>query len=128
MPTEKTKQTILVIDDAKESIIILNHLLKDKVDVIFTTNGEDGLFKAKADLPDLILLDISMPEMNGFDVLKKLKEDPKTQDIPVIFLTGIQDSYYEEKGLTLGAVDYITKPFSPAVVNARINMQLKLRR
>ena len=128
MPTEEPNQTILVIDDAKENIIILSHLLKDKADVIFATNGEEGLFKAKSDLPDLILLDISMPEMNGFDVLRQLKDNPKTQEIPVIFVTGIPDSYNEEKGLTLGAVDYITKPFSPAVVSARINIQLKLRR
>ena len=127
MPTEELNQTILIIDDAKENIITLCQLLKDTADVIFATNGKDGLIKAKSDLPDLILLDISMPEMNGFDVLRYLKEDPDTEEIPVIFVSGIPDSYNEARGLTLGAVDYIKKPFSPAVVRARINIQLKWR-
>ena len=127
MQLEQQKQTILIIDDAKENIVILCHLLKDKAEVIFATNGQDGLAKAQEQLPDLILLDISMPGMNGFDVLRNLQENPKTLDIPVIFVTGIPDSYNEEKGLTLGAVDYITKPFSPAVVSARVSIQLRLR-
>ena len=127
MQIEEQSQTVLVIDDAKENIVILCHLLKGQADVIFATNGKDGIAKAQSHLPDLILLDISMPGMNGFDVLRNLQENPKTQDIPVIFVTGIPDSYNEEKGLTLGAVDYVTKPFSPAVVSARVNIQLKLR-
>ncbi len=128
MQTEEQTQTILVIDDAKENIIILCNLLKDYAEVIFATSGQEGLAKAQNQLPDLILLDISMPKMNGFEVIRNLQENTVTRDIPVIFVTGIPDSYNEEKGLTLGAVDYITKPFSPAVVCARVNIQLKLRR
>ena len=128
MQIQEQPQTVLIIDDAKENIVILCHLLKDQAEVIFATNGQDGLAKAKTHLPDLILLDISMPGMNGFDVLRHLQSNPSTQDIPVIFVTGIPDSYNEEKGLTLGAVDYVTKPFAPAVVSARVNIQLKLRR
>lgn len=127
MQNEQQNQTILVVDDAKENIVILSHLLKSKAEIIFSTNGEDGLAKAQAQIPDLILLDISMPGMNGFDVLRKLQKNSKTDEIPVIFVTGIPDSYNEEKGLRLGAVDYITKPFSPEVVSARVDIQLKLR-
>jgi len=128
MQNEQQNLTILVVDDAKENIVILSHLLKGKAEIIFATNGDDGLAKAKAQIPDLILLDISMPGMNGFDVLRKLQKNSKTDAIPVIFVTGIPDSYNEEKGLRLGAVDYITKPFSPEVVSARVDIQLKLRR
>ena len=128
MNDKQLNQNVLVIDDAKENIVILCHLLKDQADVIFATSGQEGLDKAQEQLPDLILLDISMPGMNGFDVLRNLQENANTRDIPVIFVTGIPDSYNEEKGLTLGAVDYITKPFSPAVVSARVSIQLKLRR
>lgn len=125
---QESNQTVLIVDDAKENIVILCHLLKDQADIIFATNGSDGLAKVQSNNPDLILLDISMPGMNGFEVLRQLQENPETKDIPVIFVTGVPDTYNEEKGLTMGAVDYVTKPFAPAVVRARVCNQLKLRR
>lgn len=121
-------QTILIVDDAKENIVILARLLKKQANVHFATNGVDALAKAAALIPDLILLDISMPGMTGFEVLEQLKDNPHTREIPVIFVTGIPDTDTEEHGLSLGAVDYITKPFAPAVVQARVRIHLKLRR
>lgn len=128
MTVKKPMQTILLIDDAKENIVVLSRLLKAQANILFAVNGEEGLCKADIDKPDLILLDISMPGINGFEVLERLKKSPRTAEIPVIFITGIPDSDTEEQGLSLGAVDYITKPFSPTVVKARVRHQLKLRR
>ncbi|MGR9116315.1 MAG: GGDEF domain-containing response regulator [Gammaproteobacteria bacterium] len=121
-------QTILIIDDAKENIVVLSRLLKSQANIVFAINGEDGLEKAQVENPDLILLDISMPGLNGFEVLERLKKSPLTAETPIIFITGIPDSDTEEQGLNLGAVDYITKPFAPAVVKARVRHQLKLQR
>lgn len=128
MAAEETMQTILIIDDAKENIVVLSRLLKSQADIVFAVSGEDGLEKANSYDPDLILLDISMPGLNGFEVLERLKKSPVTAEIPIIFITGIPDSDTEEQGLNLGAVDYITKPFAPAVVKARVRHQLKLQR
>ncbi|MCD2449660.1 diguanylate cyclase [Methylicorpusculum oleiharenae] len=128
MPVKEYQQTILIIDDAKENIVVLSRLLKSHGNIIFAQNGEEGLLSAMQSIPDLILLDISMPGLDGFEVLMHLKQSPSTADLPVIFITGIPDSDTEEKGLTLGAVDYITKPFSSAVVKARVRHQLKLQR
>lgn len=128
MTLEKYQQTILIIDDAKENIIVLSRLLKSQGNVMFAQSGEEGLRLALQSVPELILLDISMPGLDGFEVLMHLKQEQATADIPVIFITGIPDSDTEEKGLTLGAVDYITKPFAPAVVKARVRHQLKLQR
>jgi diguanylate cyclase (GGDEF)-like protein len=128
MTLQNHQQTILIIDDAKENIIVLSRLLKSQGNIMFAQSGEEGLRLALQSAPDLILLDISMPGMDGFEVLMQLKQAQATLDIPVIFITGIPDSDTEEKGLTLGAVDYITKPFAPAVVKARVRHQLNLRR
>ena len=128
MTVEKYQQTILIIDDAKENIIVLSRLLKSQGTIMFAQSGEEGLRLALQSVPELILLDISMPGLDGFEVLARLKQEQTTADIPVIFITGIPDSDTEEKGLTLGAVDYITKPFAPAVVKARVRHQLKLQR
>ncbi len=128
MAVQEAQQTLLIIDDAKENIVVLSRLLKAHGNITFAQNGEEGLRLAMRNTPDLILLDISMPGMDGFEVLMQLKQSATTVDIPVIFITGIPDSDTEEKGLTLGAVDYITKPFSSAVVKARVRHQLKLQR
>lgn len=128
MSGPESKQTILIIDDAKENIVVLSRLLKPQGNIIFAQSGEEGLRLAQQHLPELVLLDISMPGMDGFEVLALLKQAAQTSEIPVIFITGIPDSETEEKGLTMGAVDYITKPFSSAVVKARVRHQLKLQR
>ena len=117
---------ILIVDDVRENIVFLSRLLKEQANIVFAVDGKDALEKATASRPNLILLDISMPGMDGFEVLQCLKSNAQTAKIPVIFVTGIPDTDTEEKGLNLGAVDYITKPFAPAVVQARVRIQLKL--
>ena len=120
------EKKILVVDDEKMNIIALAQFLKPQYEVIVAVDGASALEAAEKHLPDIILLDIIMPDMNGFDVLVKLKDSAATMDIPVIFLTGLSNAGDEEKGLSLGAVDYITKPFNQSVVKARIKTQLKM--
>ncbi|MCX7143860.1 MAG: two-component system response regulator [Proteobacteria bacterium] len=122
------KATVLVVDDTPDNLSLMSGLLKDLYKVKVANNGEKALKIAAADNPpDLILLDIMMPGMDGYEVCRLLKEEPKTADIPVIFLTaksGVED---EEMGLQMGAVDYITKPISPPIVLARVKTQLTLK-
>ncbi len=118
---------ILTVDDQPENLGLLSRVLEvEKFDVRAATSGQAALQAARADLPDLILMDISMPGMDGFEVCKKLKADPKTKDVPVIFLTGNSDTDHIVKGFELGAVDYITKPFSNTELLHRINTHLEL--
>jgi phosphoserine phosphatase RsbU/P len=125
---EKRKQTVLVVDDAPSNIQVVNSILKDTYNVRIATSGERALALAKvAPLPDLILLDVMMPGMDGYEVCTHLKTDPGTKDIPVIFLTGQTETADETRGFEVGAVDYIHKPFSPAVVQARVQTHLMLR-
>ena len=118
---------ILVVDDAKENVRMLSALVKDFGRVSFALDGENALLQAARILPDLILLDIEMPGMDGMEVLRRLRADEALKAVPVIFVTGRADSGDEEAGLTLGAIDYITKPFKPAIVQARVQNQLLLR-
>jgi len=120
------EKKILVVDDEKMNIIAMAHFLKPQYEVIVAVDGASAIEAAEKHLPDLILLDIIMPDMNGFDVLVKLKDSAATMNIPVIFLTGLSNAGDEEKGLSLGAVDYITKPFNQSVVKARIKTQIKM--
>jgi len=120
------EKKILVVDDEKMNIVVLAHFLKPQYEVIVAVDGASALEAAEKHLPDIILLDIIMPDMNGFDVLLKLKNSAATMNIPVIFLTGLSNAGDEEKGLSLGAVDYITKPFNQSVVKARIKTHLKM--
>ena len=122
------KTTVLVIDDSPDSLTLLSGLLKDTYRVKVATHGEVGLKVAlSAPPPDLILLDIMMPDVDGYEVCRQLKANPATQPIPVIFLTAKSDAEDEQKGLALGAVDYITKPISPAILLARVATQLALK-
>ncbi len=124
--TDYTPQ-ILVVDDAKENIRVLSSLLREHGQVAFALDGETALEKASQLAPDLILLDIEMPGMDGMEVLRRLRADERTQSIPVIFVTGRNEDDDEEAGLKLGAIDYITKPFKPTIVQARVQNQLLLR-
>ena len=122
------KKTILVVDDAPANIQVVNSILKDTYKVRIATNGAKALeLVGVAPAPDLILLDIMMPGMDGYEVCTRLKGDPGTKDIPVIFLTGQTETADETRGFEVGAVDYIHKPFSPAVVKARVQTHLVLR-
>jgi len=122
------KQNVLVVDDAPANIQAVHSILKDVYKVRVATSGARALELAKAaPLPDLILLDVVMPGMDGYEVCTQLKVDPETRDIPVIFLTGQTETEDETRGFDVGAVDYIHKPFSPAVVKARVQTHLMLR-
>ena len=127
---ERSKdQKILVVDDVAENIDILIGMLKSNYKMVAARNGEKALKLASSKSPpDLILLDIMMPEMDGYEVCEKLKADETTKNIPVIFLTALSEEKNESRGLGLGAVDYITKPFSPELVRARIKNQIELKR
>ena len=128
MKTEEQKKVVLVVDDAPANIRIVNEILHDTYKVRIATNGAKALELATATpSPDLILLDIVMPGMDGYEVCTRLKADPSTRDIPVIFLTGQTETTDETRGFEVGAVDYIHKPFSPAVVAARVQTHLTLR-
>ena len=123
------KPTILLVDDAPDNIALLSALLKDKYRLKIATNGVKALqVAAAAPYPDLILLDVVMPEMDGHETCRRLKAAPETADIPVIFLTSRTRLEDEELGLSLGAADYIMKPISPPIVLARVATQLNLKR
>ena len=127
MPPE-TPPVILIVDDAAENLLVLSDLLRPQYKVLAATNGEGCLRVAHGPLrPDLILLDVMMPGMDGYEVLTRLRDDPLTADIPVIFLTALATIGDEERGLRLGAADYITKPISPAIVLARVRTQLQVK-
>lgn len=122
------KATVLIVDDTPFNLTLMNGLLGDDYKVKVANDGEKALRIARAESPpDLILLDIVMPGMDGYEVCRKLKSDPATRDIPVIFLTAKSASEDERAGLELGAVDYISKPVVPPVVLARIRTHLALK-
>lgn len=122
----RDKESILIVDDIKENIDVLRAILEISYKVRFSLSGKKALEIARKHTPDLILLDIMMPEMDGFTVLEKLKKDPMTKNIPVIFVTANNETVDELKGFSLGAVDYITKPVIPPVVEARVKTQLQI--
>jgi putative two-component system response regulator len=122
------KQEILVVDDEPINISVLAKLFKPNFSVRACKSGADALRILKADAkPDLILLDIMMPGIDGFETLTKIHENPETVDIPVIFISALDSMIDENRGFALGAVDYITKPFKPAIVMARVNAHLELK-
>ncbi len=123
---EDTKFSILIVDDEKTNLDVLNHILKNEYTIYVAKSGELALKRAVEDQPDLILLDIIMPDMSGYEVLKELKENDSTRNIPVIFITGLASAQDEEKGFLLGAVDYIIKPFNNAIVKSRVRTHLKI--
>jgi len=119
---------VLIVDDMATNIHALSSVLKDEYEIKVATSGSTAIKIAKnQEKLDLILLDIEMPEMDGYEVLKELKSDPQTKSIPVIFVTARDDIRDEEKGFDIGAVDYITKPFHPAIVRARVRNQVNLK-
>ena len=123
------QQTLMIVDDTRTNRQLLASLLAaDDRQIILCADGEEALVQARDQLPDLILLDIVMPGINGLEVCRLLKQDKATEDIPVIFITSLSQTSDEEQGLNLGAVDYITKPFSPAIVSARVRNHLQLCR
>ena len=123
------KATILIVDDEPVNISILSELLKPYYQIRGVPSGQAALRAVNVPpIPDLILLDVMMPQMDGYTVLATLRENPDTQSIPVIFITALDDAEDEKKGFTLGAVDYITKPIRPSIVLVRVQTQLELKR
>src|SRR5277367_6817481 len=128
MALTSVQKTILIVDDTPINIGVISGALKDTYATKVATNGEKAIAIASGvEKPDLILLDVMMPEMDGYEVCRRLKANPETSDIPVIFLTGQTQADDETKGFEVGAVDYIHKPFSNAVVKARVRTHLMLR-
>lgn len=124
---QQEKARILIVDDEKMNLKVLADLLKDEYAPVLARSGEQALQHAFGDSPpDLILLDVVMPQMGGYEVIKNLKNHDKTKNIPVIFVTALSSVEDEEHGLKLGAVDYITKPYSPPIVKIRIRNHLRL--
>jgi sigma-B regulation protein RsbU (phosphoserine phosphatase) len=127
-PALSSSKLILIVDDTPINLGVISGALKDFYKTKVATNGEKALALASADeKPDLILLDVMMPGMDGYEVCSRLKADPATREIPVIFLTGQTSVEDETHGFEVGAVDYVHKPFSPAVVKARVRSHILLR-
>ncbi|MBP5855919.1 two-component system response regulator [Marivibrio halodurans] len=126
--SDQAMATVLVVDDTPDNLAIMSDLLRDAYRVKVATSGESALRIAGADSrPDLIMLDVMMPGMDGYEVCRRLKEDRRTRDIPVIFLTARTDPDDERRGLELGAVDFISKPVNPPLVRARVHNHLILK-
>jgi putative two-component system response regulator len=123
--TSGEKNRLLIVDDEPINIQILSSILGDDYTLNAATNGRKALELARSQLPDLILLDMMMPDIDGLEVCKTLKSEPATQDIPIIFVTGMSDPENEERGLEAGAVDYISKPVSPPIVKARVKIHIQ---
>ncbi|MEN8190100.1 MAG: response regulator, partial [Thermodesulfobacteriota bacterium] len=119
MKTVLKKQKILIVDDMPDNISLLGQCLRDSYEIIIATNGYDALTLAQeSPQPDLILLDVMMPDLDGYEVCRQLKDSVNTKKIPVIFVTALREYENEAKGFEVGGVDYITKPISPPVVRA----------
>jgi len=120
------KNVVLIVDDETANIIALSNILSPDYDVYAAKNGRDAIMLVNEHAPDVILLDVLMPEMDGYEVIAELKSSESTKSIPVIFVTGLENKEAERKGLTLGAADYIPKPFSSDIVRLRVQNQLKI--
>lgn len=128
MGNAENKSTVLIVDDVVTNIDVLNAILKELYEVKIALNGVKALeIAAMEPHPDIILLDVMMPEMNGYEVCKKLKSDPSTSEIPVLFVTALDESQFEVQGFDVGGVDYITKPVVPEIVLARVKTHLRLK-
>ena len=128
MPTDTDKPKILIVDDVQDNITLLERILGSEYVIISTTDGRLALSMAAALQPDIILLDIMMPDISGYEVCEKLKTNQHTRHIPVVFISALSEQEDETNGLALGAVDYIHKPIKGAIVRARIKNHLELAR
>lgn len=124
-PAQNDKSLVLIVDDEPGNIKILSNVLAQDYALSVATNGKQALEIARVQCPDIILLDMVMPEMDGIEVCEALKAIEETRDIPVIFVTSMSDTANEERGLDAGAVDYISKPVSPPIVRARVRIHIQ---
>ncbi len=126
--TTSSRARLLVVDDQAVNIQVLYEIFRADHEIFMASSGSQAIDFCLRTPPDLILLDVIMPDMDGHEVCRRLKADPSTQDIPIIFVTAQESAADETLGLTLGAVDFISKPVNPAVVRARVNAQLTIKR
>ncbi|PRO68850.1 response regulator [Alteromonas gracilis] len=126
LETEIAKPTLLIVDDEPVNLRVLKRLLESEYQLVFAKNGEEAIKLAETRLPNLILLDVMMPGLTGFEVCRHLKRQSNTKHIPIIFVTALNDEHDEAEGFDAGAVDYITKPISPAIVRVRVKTHLSL--
>ncbi|HHO76700.1 MAG TPA: response regulator [Deltaproteobacteria bacterium] len=122
------RQKILIVDDEPANIKVLGEMLMYDYQISFASSGPEAIELVKANHPDLLLLDIVMPDMDGYSVCRQLKDDESTEKIPVIFITAKNSEEDEKRGFDLGAVDYITKPFNISLVQARVKTHMELKR
>lgn len=125
---DNKKPLVLVVDNDSENIDVINNALQDEYCVLATTSGNTALAIAKAQQPDLVLMDVMMPVMDGYETCSKLKEDADTSSIPVIFVTALQDEINELNGFDVGGVDYVHKPICPAMLRSRVRTHISLRK
>ena len=123
---KKKKYSVLIVDDSPIIIMELSKILSPAYEILTEINAQNVVETAKKLKPDLILLDIIMPEEDGYTAIASLKNHDETKEIPVIFITGLNATDYEERGLAWGAVDYITKPFSSEIVKLRVENQIAI--
>ena len=120
------ENSVLIVEDSDMSIRVLTEILGDYYDLHVARDGQEGVDMAKRLQPDLILLDIVLPIMDGYEAIEILKKSPETKDIPIIFVTSLNKTEDERKGLLLGADDYINKPYDPIIVKLRVDIQLRI--
>lgn len=128
LEVSSNRPKVLVVDDVPENVEVLRTILQDDYQVLTATDGTRGLELAASELPDLVLLDVTMSDMHGYDVCRALHARFATENTPVIFVTSLEESHDEAKGFEVGGVDYITKPVNPIVVRARVGTHIKLKR
>ncbi len=121
------KKKLLVVDDTPENLIIIYKILRKEYEVIGANSGKEALLALADSRPDLILLDVMMPEMDGLELCRILKGDSRYRDIPVIFITALSDEVDESRGFAAGAVDYLSKPLKPAILSHRVAVHLELQ-
>jgi putative two-component system response regulator len=126
-PTVLVRPTVMVIDDAEEMLMIMESILSKEYSVKTFSDAKEAIEYAFSNPPDLFLLDVMMPDIDGFETCRRLKANPKLRDIPVIFLTSKNEDEYEEKGFALGASDFIHKPINAPIVIARVKTHLKIK-
>ena len=120
------ENSILIVEDSELNIAVLTDILGDKYELHVAKDGLTGIEMAKSKLPDLILLDIVLPRMDGYEVIKVLRDEWDTKDIPIVFVTALNNIDDERKGLLMGADDYINKPFDPLIVKLRVDIQMRM--
>ncbi|MCL2163603.1 MAG: response regulator [Oscillospiraceae bacterium] len=121
------KHTVMIVDDAEINLVMLREIMSSEYNVLSASSGEEAIKIMENELPDIVLLDLNMPDMNGFDVLQRMKETSKLANVLVIFVTAETETYLEEKGLDMGAVDYVHKPYNEIIIKYKVRNHLELK-